>query len=93
MAVNYSFIYELTAQDSGAYKCCAGSLVTTGSLVIKVIQMPVFHILTFDIRIDYFQPETNGHMNRLKTCMLLFSLYRKAIVLLGGAPKPRSRGG
>ncbi len=28
-------IYELTAQDSGAYKCCAGSLVTTGSLVIK----------------------------------------------------------
>ncbi|XP_052419981.1 obscurin [Carassius gibelio] len=27
-------IHELTAQDSGAYKCCAGSLVTTGSLVI-----------------------------------------------------------
>jgi len=28
-------IHELTAQDSGTYKCCAGSLVTTASLVIK----------------------------------------------------------
>ncbi|KAL0186143.1 hypothetical protein M9458_017813, partial [Cirrhinus mrigala] len=28
-------IHELTAQDSGAYKCCAGSLVSTASLVVK----------------------------------------------------------
>jgi len=28
-------IHELTAQDSGTYKCCAGRLVTTASLVIK----------------------------------------------------------
>ncbi len=28
-------INELTAQDSGAYKCCVGNLVTTASLVVK----------------------------------------------------------
>ncbi|KAG1973513.1 obscurin [Pimephales promelas] len=33
-------IHELTAQDSGTYKCCAGSLVTTASLVIK--ELPLF---------------------------------------------------
>ncbi|KAL1270084.1 hypothetical protein QQF64_032373 [Cirrhinus molitorella] len=34
-------IHELTAQDSGTYKCCAGSLVTTASLVIK--EKPLFY--------------------------------------------------
>ncbi|XDV49254.1 hypothetical protein PO909_018537 [Leuciscus waleckii] len=33
-------IHELTAQDSGTYKCCAGSLVTTGSLEVK--EKPLF---------------------------------------------------
>ncbi|XP_067270783.1 LOW QUALITY PROTEIN: obscurin [Pseudorasbora parva] len=33
-------IHELTAQDSGTYKCCAGSLVTTASLVVK--EKPLF---------------------------------------------------
>ncbi|XP_073675951.1 obscurin [Garra rufa] len=33
-------INELTAQDSGAYKCCVGSLVTNASLVIK--EKPLF---------------------------------------------------
>ncbi|XP_077079717.1 obscurin-like isoform X1 [Siphateles boraxobius] len=33
-------IHELTAQDSGPYKCCAGSLVTTASLVVK--EQPLF---------------------------------------------------
>ncbi|XP_073766285.1 obscurin isoform X3 [Danio rerio] len=33
-------IHELTAQDSGSYKCCAGSLVTTASLVVK--EHPLF---------------------------------------------------
>ncbi|XP_073724075.1 obscurin [Misgurnus anguillicaudatus] len=33
-------IHELTAQDSGTYKCCAGSLATTGS--IKVKEHPLF---------------------------------------------------
>lgn len=28
-------IHELTTQDSGVYKCCAGSLVTTGSVKVK----------------------------------------------------------
>ncbi|XP_043103008.1 obscurin [Puntigrus tetrazona] len=33
-------IHELTAQDSGAYKCCAGSLVTTCSVTVK--EQPIF---------------------------------------------------
>ncbi|KAI7798029.1 putative obscurin, partial [Triplophysa rosa] len=33
-------IYELTTQDSGVYKCCAGSLVTTGSVTVK--EPPLF---------------------------------------------------
>jgi len=28
-------IHELTAQDSGTYKCCAGNLVTNGSITVK----------------------------------------------------------
>ncbi len=27
-------IHEVTAQDSGAYKCCAGSLATNGSIEV-----------------------------------------------------------
>lgn len=28
-------IHDLTHQDSGTYKCCSGSLVTTASVVVK----------------------------------------------------------
>lgn len=28
-------IHDLKSQDSGSYKCCVGSLVTTASLVVK----------------------------------------------------------
>ncbi len=43
-------IHELTAQDSGAYKCCAGNLVTTASLVI--IGKWIIHMPTFEIKIN-----------------------------------------
>ncbi|XP_051524815.1 obscurin [Myxocyprinus asiaticus] len=33
-------IHELTAQDSGSYKCCAGTLVTTCSILVK--EQPLF---------------------------------------------------
>ncbi|XP_051964162.1 obscurin [Xyrauchen texanus] len=33
-------IYDLKSQDSGSYKCCAGSLVTTASLLVK--EQPLF---------------------------------------------------
>lgn len=28
-------VFDLRSSDSGSYKCCAGSLVTTASLVVK----------------------------------------------------------
>ncbi|XP_062854790.1 obscurin [Trichomycterus rosablanca] len=35
-------IYNLSSSDSGSYKCCAGSLVTTASLTVK--EKPLFFI-------------------------------------------------
>ncbi len=32
-------IHELTAQDSGAYRCCVGSLVTTCSVTVNGIKI------------------------------------------------------
>lgn len=28
-------IHDLTREDSGTYKCCSGSLVTTASIIVK----------------------------------------------------------
>ncbi len=48
-------IHDLTRQDSGTYKCCSGSLVTTASIVVKgenrEIRGPYF-----DVGKKYFPP-------------------------------------
>ncbi|KAF4110126.1 obscurin [Onychostoma macrolepis] len=60
-------IHELTAQDSGAYKCCAGSLVTTGSLVIK--EKPL-----------YFSEELQNHKaEEGKTAILCCELSKPGV--------------
>ncbi|XP_016431454.1 obscurin-like [Sinocyclocheilus rhinocerous] len=60
-------IHELTVQDSGAYKCCAGSLVTTGSLVIK--EKPL-----------YFSEELQNHKaEEGKTAILCCELSKPGV--------------
>ncbi len=41
---------ELTAQDSGAYRCCVGSLVTTCSVTVNGIQICLNNKVLFSCR-------------------------------------------
>lgn len=62
-------IHEVNSQDSGIYKCCAGSLVTTASLDVKGVYFYEMKLLKFqlDIIIELF---------------FYFPLTRTSIVLL-----------
>lgn len=49
-------IHGLTRQDSGTYKCCSGSLVTTASIVVKGENREIRAIPYHDVVKKYLPP-------------------------------------